>query len=50
MFIQANEKEVLFLELVVRLVHQYLECSEEDSILFAVDLLKKMDSYKLRIK
>lgn len=50
MFKYVNKKELLFMELVVMLVHQFMECSEDDAVLFAVDLLKKMEQYKLRIR
>ena len=47
---KANEKEIKFMEIVSSLVQQYLEITEEEAMDFTIDLTKKMDYYKLRIK
>jgi hypothetical protein len=48
--LKINEKEILFLEIVQHLAHQFIECTEEEALLFSLLVMDKMDINKLRIR
>ena len=45
-----NERYLIFMELLIRQVVQFAECSEEDALYFVIDILDRMDKVNIRIK
>ena len=47
---EPNDKELLFMDLLVYMVVQYAECGEDEALLFVNDVMDKLDKFGLKIK
>jgi hypothetical protein len=48
--IEVNEKEIIFMDTVVKEVQNFTECSELEALDFCVSLLDVLDSKEIKIK
>jgi hypothetical protein len=47
---KENKKEILFMQIVYRIVNQYCELTPNNSLNFVLDILTAMERNKLKVK
>jgi len=48
--LKNKDKTILFMDILIRLLIQFTECTEEEAIIFVLKLLDKLDIAGIKIK